>query len=414
MSVAKKTTPAAQAAIFQQPDAESPFLALIRAQAKAACEVLMAEEMTRLCGVAYGRDNAAFPCERAGSEAGFMRDGLKKIPITRPRARRAKADGTGTEEVALESYADMRSLDNSTAAVVAALRSGASTRSCTAAPGSAVGKSTASRMWIDATATQLEEFRTRPMPAAPCFCLMFDGVWLGREQAIIVALGVDAAGEKHVLDFEVGASESTAVCMALIDRLKARGLRTTTRPLVVLDGSKALKSAALKAWPACVLQACLVHFERGLYPYLRKAAHAPLKALMHRLRVAQGEESAREVYCELRKFLASQNAQALASFELLGEQLIALHKLGAPSTLNKSLLSTNLIENAIHNHRRGTNRVSRWRDAGNQASRWAAHALMQAERGFNRIQGHADLPALLAALNGPPDSPAGSTPAEGS
>jgi transposase-like protein len=408
MPVAKKTTPAAQAAILQQqPGGEPPFITLLRTCAREACEALMAEEMTRLCGVRYGRDNDAPPCFRAGSEAGFMRDGLHKLPVTRPRARRHKADGGGTEEVVLESYAAMRSLANAQPAVVAALRAGASTRSCTAAKDSAVGKSTASRMWVDATAARLEELRTRPLPAKPCFCLMFDGVWLGREQAIIVALGVDEAGNKHILDFECGASESDAICTALIDRLKVRGLRTTTRPLVVLDGSKALKSAVLKAWPACMLQACLVHFERGLYPYLRKATHESLKALMHRLRVAQGELAAREVYAELRKFLAGQNAQALQSFELLGEQLIALHKLGAPSTLNKSLLSTNLIENAIHNHRRGTNRVSRWRHAGDQASRWAAHALLQAEAGFNRIQGHADLPALIAALNEP--APAGVT-----
>ena len=409
MPVKKKTTTAAQAAIFQQHE-EPPFLAMMREQARMACETVMAEEMTRLCGVSYGRDNGAFPCVRAGSEKGFMRDGLQKFPVTRPRMRRAKEDGVGTEEVKLESYEAMRSLRNSTGAVIAALRAGASTRSCTAASDASVGKSTASRMWIEATAAGLEAFRMRPMPTEPCFCLMFDGVWLGREQALIIALGVDESGNKHVLDFEVGASESAAVCTVLIERIKKRGLKTTARPLVVLDGSKALKSAVLKAWPNAVMQACLVHFERGLYPYLRKAAHAPLKALMHRLRVAQGEAAAREVYGELSKFLAAQNAQAHASFEALGEQLIALHKLGAPSTLNKSLLSTNLIENAIHNHRRGTNRVSRWRDAGDQASRWAAHALLQAERGFNRIQGHADLPVLIAALNAPA---AGAVPSMG-
>jgi transposase-like protein len=398
----KKTSPAAQAAIFQQFNADTPFQTAMRTSAREACEAMMAEEMLRLCGSLYGRDNGAFPCDRAGSETGFVRDGLQKFPITRPRARRAKADGSGTVEVTLESYAGMRSIANPTRAIVAALRAGASTRSCTAAPGCSVGKSTASRMWVEATAARLEEFRTRPMPTSPCFCLMFDGVWLAKEQAIIVALGVDSLGNKHVLDFELGASESSSVCLALISRLKERKLLTTTRPLIVLDGSKALKSAVLRAWPRCVLQACLVHFERGLYPYLRKAAHGPLKALMLRLRLAQGEVAGREAHADLRKFLAKENAKALASFDLLGEQIIALHKLGAPSTLNLSLLSTNLIENAIHNHRRGTKRVSRWRHAGNQAERWAAHAMMEAQGGFHRIKGFDDLPALNAALNAEP------------
>lgn len=103
----------------------------------------------------------------------------------------------------------------------------------------------------------------------------------------------------------------------------------------------------------------MIHKERNLYGYLRKSDHEECARLMKRLRLAEGSEAAMEALAELRKFLKARNAQALASLEESGERLIALQKLNVPATLNVSLLSTNLIENAIHNYRRQTSRVTR-------------------------------------------------------
>jgi hypothetical protein len=75
--------------------------------------------------------------------------------------------------------------------------------------------------------------------------------------------------------------------------------------------------------------------------------------------------------------------------------------LNVPLTLNVSLLSTNLIENAIHNYRRQTRRVTRWNPASNQVDRWSATALLWVERGFRKIKGHEDLGALILALKRP-------------
>ena len=72
--------------------------------------------------------------------------------------------------------------------------------------------------------------------------------------------------------------------------------------------------------------------------------------------MAQGPVAAREALAVLRTFLKPRNAQALASLEEAGERLIALQLLDGPSTLNISPLSTNLIENAVHNYRRETKR----------------------------------------------------------
>ena len=105
---------------------------------------------------------------------------------------------------------------------------------------------------------------------------------------------------------------------------------------------------------------------------------------------------------DLEEFLGKKNAEALSSLGEAGDELIALHVLGVPSTLHKSLLSTNLIENSFRNTRRKLVRVTRFRAETDQASRWLAYALLEVEKGFHRIKGWRDLPALSRALERPP------------
>jgi hypothetical protein len=88
----------------------------------------------------------------------------------------------------------------------------------------------------------------------------------------------------------------------------------------------------------------------------------------------------------------------LESLREAGDDLIALHCLDVPSTLHVSLLSTNLIENSFRNVRRKLGRVTRFREETNQASRWLAAALFEAEKGFRKIRGYRDLPHLAEAL----------------
>jgi hypothetical protein len=44
-----------------------------------------------------------------------------------------------------------------------------------------------------------------------------------------------------------------------------------------------------------------------------------------------------------------------------------------------------------------TGRVKRWRD-GTMKKRWIAAGMLEAERSFRRIKGHADMPALVTAV----------------
>ena len=225
-----------------------------------------------------------------------------------------------------------------------------------------------------------------------------DGIRLSKDQTAAVALGIDAQGNKHVLDFVLGSSETLEVARELMARIDKRRFRCEHRLYVVLDGSDALRGAVKKFFSDCVVQRCLVHKERNIKGKLSKRHWGELSRLFARLRSVQGIAAAEEVFGELESFLEPINAEAFRSLHEAGEDLLALHRLEAPNTLHRSLLSTNAIENSFLNTRRKIGRVTRFRAETDQGSRWLAYALVESEKGFRRISGHGDLPHLIAAL----------------
>ena len=357
-------------------------------------------ETQALCGTLYEPDEGA-ECYRAGSAPGAVLHEGRKEEVRRPRVRRRKESGN-TEEVRLQSYEAARERGHLEQMLVRTLCAGVSTREQkNVHPESpSNSKSSVSRLWMREGARMLEEFRARDIERDDWLVLMLDGIRLANELWAVVALGVAQDGTKHMLDFEVGASENAAVATALCERLAERGFapKQGCRLLCVFDGSKALRKAAKKVWRDPVFQRCLVHKERNLRKYLSKRHWGALAGLVGRLRKVQGARDAREALAELRSFVAGKNAEALASLEEAGEELIALHLLEVPNTLHRNLLSTNIIENSIRNVRGKLGRVTRWREETDQPRRWMAMALTETEKGFRKLAGYRDLPWLAQAL----------------
>ena len=368
----------------------------MRTGIRAALWDLMKEEVEGLCGASH-RPQLDARYRRAGSDDGVMYFGGRKEAIKRPRVREIQADG-GEKEVVLKVYWQARSSKNIEAQVLSFMEEGMSTRSAQNVCGKAFSASELSRRFIAHSAARVEELRGRDLSKEEYFGLMIDGVFLSRDLVVIVALGIRSDGTKQVLDFSSGSTESYEVARGLLARLTQRKFKVAGRLYAVLDGAKALHKAVLEVWPNAVIQDCIIHKERNLYGYLRKGDHEECARLMKRVRQAEGAIAAKEALGELRKFLKERNAQALKSLEESGERLIALQLLNVPATLNVSLMSTNLIENAIHNYRRQTARVTRWNPASDQVDRWSATALLWVERGFRKIKGHEAIGQLIKAL----------------
>jgi len=359
---------------------------------------LMFEEARQLCGGFYHPD-AESGYSRGGSAKGVFTLNGSKESVIRPRVRKKGIGSDG--EVELLSYKAGKNADEVRNLITLALGAGVSSNDVGELfAGNASSSSSASRLWVTEGLARLDTLRARDLSSEEFFCLMIDGISLGSDVTAVAALGITTDGRKKMLDFEVGSSENKGVCDGLLKRLSKRGFKDhqDRRLLVVLDGSEALRSSVVGHFNNPIIQRCLIHKERNIRSYLSKKHHTELARLFTRLRRAEGEDAGREAEEDLRDFLKSKSKSALDSLNEAGEDLIALHVIGAPSTLNKTLLNTNCIENAFNNVRRKTGRVKRWRAETDQAERWMAFGMLEAEKGFNRVRGHADIGLLLEKL----------------
>ncbi|MCK4394321.1 IS256 family transposase [Candidatus Bipolaricaulota bacterium] len=387
-------------------EVEAVFREYLRGATREILTEVMAQEVSELCGPAYHPDKEA-ACYRAGSALGYVYMESRREAVVRPRVRkRTKEDNT--EEVALPSYQAAQDASEAQRLLLEALVAAGSMRKVGKVVHHQRGssKSYVSRLWQKVGREKFSELRHRPLDVdvegepRDWLALMLDGVSLADDLVAVVAVGITTEGRKVVLDFELGASENAMAASALVARVVERGFAPSEdRPLlVVLDGSEALRKAVMKHFPKARIQRCLVHKERNLKRYLARRDWPELNDHFDRLRKAQSAQAGLEGLRELDTFLKRKNQAARQSLHEAGLDLIRVHLLDTPSTLHRSLLSTNMIENMIHNFRHSSSRVNRWRVETDQAARWLATGLLSAEEGFQRLSHYRDLPVLLAHL----------------
>jgi len=371
----------------------------LRQSVRLALFETMEEEVNSLCGGRYKPTESE--CRRAGSEIGSVYLNGEKESIRRPRVR----DGEG--EVKLEVYQAASTQRNLFAEVVSYMEQGLSQRGAARVNSRALSKSAASRMWLEKSLEQLDYIRTRSLKKYDFIALMIDGIRLAEGVWVIVAMGIDIEGNKMMLDFEEGSSENSTAVGDLIKRLKDRGVDSREdRPLLVVrDGSKAIKKAVKKHWPNAKQQECLVHMQRHTRDKLRMRDRADFDNHVKRLREAQGTEAGGEAFDDLIDFLSERNAAASLAISERRDDLLAVHQLNIPSTLNVTLLNTNSIENSFRNWREATGNVKRWSLKRDMVSRWSASGMLWAENGFNKIRHAGDLGKLATALAASVPSP---------
>lgn len=334
---------------------------------------------------------------RHGTQPGYVVFHGRKVPLDRPRLR--QKDGG---EAALESYHLFQQDGRMQRAVARKLLRQVSTRDYAGAideclEGYGVAKSSVSRHWKVATAAELEKLCQRPV-SQDLVALLIDGQYF-RGECLVAAVGVDKAGGKHVLGLWHGATENSTVVRELLADLRERGLDTEAAILVVLDGSKALHKGVKEVFgDRALIQRCRVHKLRNVLEHLPKEKR---QQAAWRLRGAWAKATAAEALKELQacvKWLDSISPYAARSLEEGLEETLTLHRLDLNGKLRRSLSSTHLIESCFARTAAWTRRVKRWRNA-KMVLRWGAAALLVAEKGFRRIQGHEHLHELMVALS---------------
>ena len=192
--------------------------------------------------------------------------------------------------------------------------------------GYGISKSAVSRQWRAASAAALQGLCERPLGALDLVVLMLDGIRFG-DVVLVVGLGLDAQGRKHVLGLWQGDTENATVVGEWLDDLIRRGLPIDRQYLFILDGSKALAKAVRVCFGVDVLlQRCLVHKRRNVLDHLpprhqRRWAWC-LKAAWNMKDYA----AAKQELERLARELAGLNPSAAASLEEGWEDTLTLHR----------------------------------------------------------------------------------------
>jgi transposase-like protein len=247
---------------------------LLPAMVKTFADALMSAEADALCGAEYGERSD----ERTNSRNGYRtrewdtRAGTVELSI--PKLRR----GSYFPDWLLECR---RRAEQALVSVVAtAYLLGVSTRRVEKLAES-LGVTRLSKSQVSEMAAYLDEqvaaFRNRPLDSEHYTFVWIDALTIKvRERGRVVnvhgllAVGVNAAGQREVLGLDVASSEDGAGWTAFLRGLVARGL--TGVQLVISDAHAGLVDAIGATLPGASWQRCRTHYARNLLVRVPKSA----------------------------------------------------------------------------------------------------------------------------------------------
>jgi len=366
-----------------------------------ALDAMLEQDLDLLCGPkhAHGGEHEAL---RWGSTEGRLVMGGRRIKARRPRARK---DGREVVLPTWSEFADEDPLDRRTMQQMAI---GVSTRnyerSLEELPDEldphGASKSATSRRFVEMTEQKLQEWLSSDLSQLKLFAVLIDGIAVA-EQTVVIALGIDEKGEKHPLGLWQGATENADLCIGLLNNLVERGLDAQQSYLFVIDGSKALRKAIRVIFGSrAVVQRCQEHKIRNVLGHLPKSLQPSVHKTMRDAYRGVSKQTARKRLLNLVAQLESDHPDAAESLREGLDETITMKDWNLPPWLERTLSTTNCIENLNGAIRRVTRNVKRWRD-GSMIRRWVAAGVFEARRTFRRLRGHAGIAALLPALRAP-------------
>lgn len=334
-----------------------------------------------------------------GRQAGVVSLSQRKLLIEKPRLRK-KGKGAG-KEVAIPAYEAMATNSRLGSRILEILMKGVSTRKYkdilpNMADTVGVSKSHISREFIGTSEKHLKQLCERRFDDKNILVIYIDGIQFG-DCHVIVALGVDCDGCKHVLGLREGSSENSRVATDLLNDIVERGVKPDCLRLFVIDGSKALRCAidAVYGYKNPV-QRCRNHKIRNVLGYLPDDQKEQAKCTMQSAFTMDADKGRRKLE-QLAKWLGGEYSSASSSLLEGIDEMFTINRLGLPKELRRCLGSTNVIESPNSGIRSRTGRVKNWQDHG-MVVRWVAASLLDMEGRFKRIMGYQQLWMLEAKL----------------
>ena len=334
-----------------------------------AIEMLRSQQEA-LCGPRY-KQVADRKAHRHGSTAGSLVMGGRRVTLPRPRVR-----SVAGREVELPAWTQWSREDPLEQRALQQMILGVSTRGYSDSleklpvevPERGKSRSAVSRRFVEGTRRRLVKLQRRDLSKLSLAVLMIDGIHF-EDHVVLVALGFENDGKKHVLGLWEGATENSRACKALLENLASRGLQTNRSMLIVLDGAKALHKACRDVFgDRAFIQRCQEHKKRNVADHLPESMRPGVRRAMNQAYECRDAKRAKRQLEALAARLESEHPGAAASLREGLDDTLTVIELNLPERLQLSLRTTNPIDNLIGSVRKVSRRVKRWRRRPHDAS----------------------------------------------
>lgn len=207
---------------------------------------------------------------------------------------------------------------------------------------------------------RIEAWRTRPIEGEYPYVYL-DGLVLKRSWAgevnnvsVLVAIGVDREGFRHVLGVAEGTKEDKAGWSSFLRHLKERGL--TGVELIVSDKCLGLVESIGDFYPEAKWQRCVVHFYRNVFSLVPKGKVKLVAAMLKAIHAQEDREAAvKKAEAVVEKLILMKLGKAAELVQAgIQETFSYFH---FPSEHSKRIRTNNPLERIMREIRRRTNVV---------------------------------------------------------
>jgi len=216
---------------------------------------------------------------------------------------------------------------------------------------------------------QIEEWRNRKLEVEYPYVYL-DGIYLKKNWggtieniAILIALGINSAGNREIIGAAEGGKEDKESWMKFLRSLKERGLSGVR--LMIGDKCLGLTEAIREVFPNTEYQRCIVHFMRNVFCNVPRTRSKEIGAKLKAIFAQEDREACLRKAEEVARFLRDNKMKSAANTLESGIQE-ALAYTSYPHEHWLKIRSNNGIERINREIRRRTNAVGAFPD-GNSA-----------------------------------------------
>jgi putative transposase len=158
--------------------------------------------------------------------------------------------------------------------------------------------------------------------------------------AFVVAIGVASDGQREVLGFDIGMSESEPFWKSFLRKLVDRGLHGVK--LVISDAHAGLKSAIKSTFHGASWQRCRVHFMRNVLSNVTKKSQPMVSTIVRTIFSAPDQQTAKQQLVQVINQLKGKYPGATKVLDEGGDDVLTY--MAFPEAHHRQIHSTNPLE----------------------------------------------------------------------